>query len=108
MRCSMLLRVGALGMTLVGAGAAQAAGEAAQGEVKAQQCMGCHAIGGYTNAYPNYHVPRVGGQEPDYIVSALKAYASGARAHRTMRAQAATLTQQDMEDIAAFFSGRSE
>jgi len=87
---------------------AAAAGDAAAGKIKAEPCMGCHAIEGYANAYPNYHVPRVGGQEPDYIVAALKAYAAGNRDHKTMQAQAATLSEQDMEDIAAYFTGMAK
>ena len=59
--------------------------------------MGCHGIPGYHNAYPNYPVPRVGGQHPEYIVAALKAYKSGQRGHGTMQAQAASLSEQDMQ-----------
>ena len=87
---------------------ASGAGDAEQGRIKAEPCMGCHAIGGYANAYPTYSVPRVGGQEADYIVAALKAYAAGQRAHRTMEAQAASLSDQDMQDIAAYFAGKPE
>tara|TARA_Y100001934_G_scaffold164786_1_gene196222 strand:- start:107 stop:436 length:330 start_codon:yes stop_codon:yes gene_type:complete len=104
MKCSWWLRSGALAIGLLGIGPVHAAGDAAQGKIKAQQCMGCHGIPGYTNAYPNYHVPRVGGQEVDYLVSALKAYANGERQHKTMQAQAASLSEQDMQDIAAYFS----
>ena len=49
-------------------------------------------------------MPRVGGQHPEYIVAALRAYRSGQRDHPTMRAQAATLSDQDMQDIAAYFA----
>ena len=84
--------------------ATYAAGDAAKGRVKAITCMGCHGIPGYHNAYPNYPVPRVGGQHPEYIVIALKAYKSGKRDHRTMQAQAASLSEQDMQDIAAYFA----
>lgn len=83
---------------------AAAAGDAAAGQVKALPCMGCHGIPGYSNVYPTYHVPKVGGQHPEYIVAALKAYKAGQRAHKTMRAQAATLSEQDMLDIAAYFA----
>ncbi len=82
---------------------ASAAGDPAAGEVKAISCMGCHGIPGYFNVYPTYRVPRVGGQHAEYIVDALKAYKSGDRAHKTMRAQAASLSEQDMADIAAYF-----
>lgn len=93
-----------LGVTLAAwAIAASATGDPVAGEVKAISCMGCHGIPGYFNVYPTYHVPRVGGQHAEYVVDALKAYKSGERAHKTMRAQAATLSEQDMADIAAYF-----
>jgi cytochrome c553 len=80
-----------------------AAGDAAAGKIKAFSCMGCHGIPGYNNVYPTYHVPKLGGQHADYIVAALQGYKSGQRNHGTMRAQATTLSDQDMQDIAAFF-----
>ena len=95
------------GLALALATSAYAAGDAAKGRVKAITCMGCHGIPGYHNAYPNYPVPRVGGQHPEYIVAALKAYKSGQRGHKTMQAQAASLSEQDMQDIAAYFTSAS-
>lgn len=83
---------------------ARAEGDAKAGQVKSIPCMGCHAIPGYSNVYPTYHVPRVGGQNPEYIVAALKAYKTKERSHPTMQAQAASLSEGDMKDIAAFFS----
>ena len=88
-------------------GPAAAAGNPDEGRVKALPCMGCHGIPGYKNVYPTYHVPRLGGQHPEYLVLALKAYKGGERGHKTMRAQAASLSDQDMADIAAFFSSAS-
>ena len=85
-----------------------ATGDVIAGQVKALPCMGCHGIPGYFNVYPTYHVPRVKGQHPDYIVYALQAYRDGQRQHPTMRAQAASLSEQDMADIAAYFSSASE
>ncbi len=79
-------------------------GDAKAGEVKAIPCMGCHGIPGYSNVYPSYHVPRVGGQHAQYLIDALKAYKNGDRGHKTMQAQAATLSDQDMADIAAYFA----
>ncbi len=79
-------------------------GDPKAGEVKAISCMGCHGIPGYFNVYPSYRVPRVGGQHAAYIVAALKAYKNGDRSHKTMQAQAATLSDQDMADIAAYFA----
>ena len=93
-----------VGLTLLG-GAAQAAGDPAAGRTKAGTCMGCHGIPGYQNAYPNYNVPKLGGQHPEYLVAALKAYKAGERSHATMKAQVAGLTEQDMLDLAAYFAG---
>jgi cytochrome c553 len=83
---------------------ARAEGDPAAGQVKAIPCMGCHAIPGYSNIYPTYHVPKVGGQHAAYIVAALKAYRAGDRSHPTMRAQASSLSDDDMNDIAAYFA----
>ncbi|MGH8293080.1 MAG: c-type cytochrome [Gammaproteobacteria bacterium] len=84
--------------------AAHAAGDPAKGKVDSQTCLGCHGITDYTNVYPSYRVPKLAGQNAAYIVHALEEYKSGARSHKTMHAQAASLTQQQMEDIAAYFS----
>ena len=100
------LLLGALCAGLVSAASAQ--GDPVAGQVKAIPCMGCHGIPGYFNVYPTYHVPRVRGQHPKYIVYALHAYKDGQRNHRTMQAQAASLSDQDMADIAAYFSSASE
>jgi cytochrome c553 len=75
-----------------------------KGRLTSYTCTGCHGIKFYKNAYPNYHVPRLGGQNEAYIVSALKAYRSGERSHSTMQAQAGSLTDQDIADIAAYFA----
>ncbi len=81
-----------------------AAGDATAGKEKAATCMGCHGIPSYTNVYPTYHVPRLGGQHAEYLVSALHEYKAGQRSHKTMQVQARSLSDQDMENIAAFFA----
>jgi cytochrome c553 len=69
-------------------------------------CIGCHGIPGYKTAYPMvYHVPMIAGQQPAYIVNALKAYKSGERSHPSMRGIAASLTDKDMEALAAYYAG---
>ena len=88
---------------LITAGAA-AEGDPEAGYFKAKTCMGCHASPSRTNVYPTYHVPMIAGQHPEYIVSALRAYAAGQRTHPTMTANASNLTDEDMADIAAYFS----
>lgn len=85
-------------------GNALAAGDAEAGKVKASTCIGCHGITNYSNVYPSYRVPMLGGQHPEYVVQALKAYKSGERAHPTMQAQAAQMSDQDMADIAAYLT----
>ncbi|HEX5339246.1 MAG TPA: cytochrome c [Gammaproteobacteria bacterium] len=83
--------------------AANAAGDAAKGKVESATCLGCHGIEDYVNVYPTYRVPKLAGQHAAYIIQALKEYKSGGRDHRTMHAQASSLTEQQMEDIAAYF-----
>jgi cytochrome c553 len=69
-------------------------------------CLGCHGIDGYKNAYPNYSVPELEGQHPEYLADALHGYRDGDRAHLTMHSQASTLSDQDIADIAAYFAGK--
>ena len=82
-----------------------AEGDAAAGKGKTAMCAGCHGIAGFRTAYPEtYQVPKLGGQNAGYIVSALKAYKVGDRSHPTMKAIAASLSDQDMADLAAYYS----
>src|SRR3546814_7024863 len=64
----------------------------------------CHGVVGYKNAYPNYHVPLIGGQSATYLVNALNEYQKGTRKHPTMQAQAMSFSEQDIADIAAYLS----
>jgi cytochrome c553 len=75
------------------------------GKAISYTCLGCHGVAGYKNAYPNYSVPELKGQHPEYLVAALKEYKSGERSHFTMHSQAEELSDQDMADIAAYFAG---
>jgi cytochrome c553 len=81
-------------------------GDSAAGARKTQMCAGCHGIDGWRTAFPEvYHVPKIGGQHPAYIVKALQQYKSGERSHPSMRAIAASLSDQDMADLAAYYGG---
>ena len=83
----------------------QAAGNPKAGQFKTSMCAGCHGIPGWRTAYPTlYSVPKLGGQHAEYIVAALKAYKSGERSHPTMVGIASSLSNQDMEDIAAYYA----
>jgi cytochrome c553 len=84
-----------------------AEGDAAAGKNKTAMCAGCHGIPGFRTAYPEtYRVPKLGGQNAGYIINALKAYKAGDRQHPTMRAIAASLSEQDMADLAAYYSSK--
>ena len=83
---------------------AHAAGDAASGKNKVYQCQGCHGIADWKTAYPEvYRVPKLGGQKPAYLVSAMRAYKSGERDFPTMRGMVADLSDQDLADIAAYY-----
>lgn len=84
---------------------AHAAGNPADGEKKFYTCYGCHGISNYRNAFPDYSVPKLRHQHASYIVAALQEYRSGDRPHATMHAQASSLSDQDIEDIAAYLQG---
>ena len=80
-------------------------GDAKAGESKNAMCIGCHGIKGYQASFPEvYKVPMISGQGAKYIVSALNAYKKGERKHPTMRGVAEALTDQDMADLAAYYS----
>jgi cytochrome c553 len=85
--------------------AAQDAGDAARGQKLADTCMGCHGVPNYRNAYPSYAVPKLAGQHPEYVFIALQGYKAQTRKHPTMYAQAATLSDKDMRDLAAYLAG---
>lgn len=76
--------------------------DAQRGKTLAYTCHGCHGITDYKNAYPTYSVPKLGGQTAAYISAALKSYANGERPHQTMHAQAASFTEAERADIAAY------
>jgi cytochrome c553 len=81
------------------------AGDPAEAHKKIAMCEGCHGIPGYRTAYPSvYHVPKLGGQSATYIANALNAYKSGQRKHPSMRGIAASLSDKDIADLAAYYA----
>lgn len=81
-------------------------GDAKAGAGKVAMCIGCHGISGYQANFPEvYKVPKIGGQDAKYITAALEAYKKGERKFPSMRAIADSLTEQDMADVAAYYSG---
>jgi cytochrome c553 len=99
--------VAALAVALAaGPAAAQGApaGDPVRGSQKVQMCQGCHGIEGWRTAFPEvYRVPKIAGQHQAYIVKALNEYKSGERSHPSMRAIAASLSDTDMADVAAYY-----
>lgn len=80
-------------------------GDAEAAKSKVSMCIGCHGIKGYKANFPEvYHVPMIAGQNAEYIVSALNDYASGARTFPSMEAIAQSLSDQDIADLAAYYS----
>ena len=96
----LLIALAAVGLSL------NASAQNAQaGEKKAAMCIGCHGIPDYKASFPEvYRVPMIAGQGAKYIASALAQYKKGDRKHPTMRAIATSLSEQDMADLATFYS----
>jgi cytochrome c553 len=95
----------AVACVTVSAQAQKITGNAENGAKKTAMCVGCHGIIGYQASFPEIHkVPMIAGQSATYIVSALTAYKGGDRRHPTMRAIADTLSEQDIADLAAYYS----
>ncbi|MYN39541.1 cytochrome c [Duganella sp. FT109W] len=85
--------------------AAEVVGNVQNAKAKIEMCIGCHGIPGYKATFPEvFPVPMIGGQSAKYIESALQDYKKGARKHPSMRGIAASLSDQDIADVAAFYS----
>ncbi len=100
------LLIAALGWAGANGALAQAPqGDAKVGAQKIQMCQVCHGIEGWRTAFPGvYHVPKIAGQHSTHFVNALKAYKSGERKHPSMRGIAASLSDKDMADLAAYYA----
>jgi cytochrome c553 len=101
----LALSAGVMALSSIWVSSAHAAGDPIIGQKKFYTCVGCHGIENYKNAYPDYDVPKLRHQNAAYIISALQEYKSGDRPHPTMHAQASSLSDQDIEDIAAYLQG---
>lgn len=79
-------------------------GDAAAGRKKAAVCAACHGAEGVSG---NPEWPSLAGQHGSYLAAALLDYKSGARPDPMMGAQAKGLSEADIGDLAAFYSGAS-
>lgn len=82
-----------------------ARGNADNGKSKSQACAACHGPEGNKPVGPDF--PIIAGQHADYLSKALRDYKSGARANPIMKGFAASLSKQDIEDLAAYFAGQA-
>jgi cytochrome c553 len=88
--------------------AADVVGNAKAGQGKVAMCIGCHGIPEYRTAYPEvYRVPVLGGQNQAYLENALHEYKKGDRHFETMHAITASLSDQDIADIAAYYAAQT-
>jgi cytochrome c553 len=99
-----MLRLIALVSALFLAANTVLAGNAESGKQKSATCAACHGADG-NSAVPDF--PRLAGQQPDYLAKALRDYKSGARKNAIMATQVANLTDQDITDLAAYYSAQS-
>lgn len=77
------------------------AADAEKGKLAFETCRGCHSAPGYSNVYPTYYVPKIGGQRPEYTIAALTAYKELSRPRGTMTANSFDLSEKTIENIAA-------
>jgi cytochrome c553 len=95
----------AVSFVSVAAQAQDITGNAQAGEKINAMCIGCHGIKGYQASFPEiYKVPMISGQSAKYIEAALQAYKKGDRKHPTMRGISESLTDQNMADLAVYYS----
>jgi cytochrome c553 len=85
--------------------AAEVVGNPKAAPAKIEMCIGCHGIPEYKTDFPEvYRVPMIGGQSAKYIESALQAYKKGDRKQLQMNGIAKSLSDQDIADVAAYYS----
>jgi cytochrome c553 len=89
---------------IVGFSPAYAGGDASAGKTKSATCAGCHGMDG-NSANPDW--PNLAGQGTDYIEKQLKEFKAGKRQNATMAPMAAPLAEQDIADLAAFYTAQT-
>jgi cytochrome c553 len=99
----LVLAAGSMGSQALAADAL--AGDVQAARAKNSMCIGCHGISGYKATFPEvYHVPKIAGQNAEYLALALDEYRKGTRNHPSMAAIAHSLTDQDIADLATYYS----
>ena len=93
----------ALFLATGGAGVAWAKGDVERGKLLARECFACHGQDGYSPSPIN---PKIGGQHERYLFLSLKEYRDGGRTHSLMRGSVLSRSDQDLEDIAAYYASQ--
>ncbi|WP_375138948.1 c-type cytochrome [Azohydromonas caseinilytica] len=83
--------------------AAPAKPDLAKGQATAQVCAACHAADG-TRGIPSN--PILQGQHPEYLVKQLTEFKAGKRQNPIMQGMAASLSEEDMRNVAAFYASK--
>lgn len=98
-----LLLIAAAGVLVGSTGVVWAKGDAAAGQQKSMTCAACHGADG-NSASPDF--PKLAGQNEAYLYKQLTEFKGGVRVNPTMQGMAAPLSDQDMQDLAAYFSSQ--
>lgn len=96
-------RIGLILVSAVLSGVAGAAGDPAAGSGKAATCTACHGPEGNS---VNAEWPKLAGQIPEYLVKQLHDFKAGKRSDQMMSPMAQPLTEQDIQDLAAYYGGQ--
>jgi len=103
MKFSVGAVAGAAALTLTAATLTAAAADVDAGRAKARQCIACHGDNGIS---PSGAFPNLAGQHAEYLVQTLRDYKSGARKNAVMGALVDALSEEDMQDLAAFYASQ--
>jgi cytochrome c553 len=99
------IRIALAATTCMFAGQIHAAGDAELGKAKSYACSACHGVDGKREVIGAPGLPRLAGKSQEHLVNATKAYRAGSRFHPLMQVLLWTMSDKDIEDLAAYYSG---
>jgi cytochrome c553 len=104
MTAKATIRTFVLALSALGAASVAPAADLKAGEAKVKEvCQACHGVDGNSQ---NVDYPKLGGQYPDYLAKALRDYKSGARKNPIMAGFAGTLSNADIDNVAAYYAAQ--
>ena len=92
-----------LAATMLLSCAAWAGGDVVAGATKAESCVACHGAGG-NKPISNY--PKLAGQSRQYMLQVMREYRDGTRINAVMKGQVNAMSDEDLEDLAAYFAAQ--